>query len=164
MSFVLKSIFKKVVDQAEKEGLPQETSSHLGITEILENESKYAPTKLFFELYEIIDRYLEPGFSLRVGQLMELDDYDVLGLAWKTCLSPRDMFTRCERFFVLMTDTQLYKVKDEGETGSITIYREATRRGIEITNESGTIQKGVSEFRSPYGSIELHLETMCCQI
>ena len=139
MSFVLKSIFKKVVDQAEKEGLLQETISHLGITEILEDESKYAPTETLFELYEIIDQYLESGFSIRVGQLMELDDYDVLGLAWKTCLSPRDMFKRCERFFGLMTDTQVYKVKDEGETGNITIYREATRRGIEISNESSIV-------------------------
>jgi AraC-like DNA-binding protein len=111
----------------------------LGIKGILQNESKYASTDPFFELYEIIDQHLDPGFSIRVGQLMVLDDYDVLGLAWKTCLSPRDMFKRCERFFILMTDTQLYKVQDEGETGSITIYREAPRRGIEISNESSIV-------------------------
>ena len=139
MSFVLKSIFKKVVDLAEKEGLPPESYSHLEVTEILKSDSKYAPTAPFFDLYEIIDRHLDPGFSIRVGQLMVLDDYDVLGLAWKTCLSPRDMFRRCERFFILMTDTQLYKVLDEGETGSITIYRDATRRGIEISNESSIV-------------------------
>lgn len=139
MSFVLKSIFKKVVDQAKKEGLPSDVVSHLGISNILKSESKYAPTDPFFELYEIIDQHLEPGFSIRVGQLMVLDDYDVLGLAWKTCLSPRDMFKRCERFFILMTDTQLYKILDEGETGSITIYRDAPRRGIEISNESSIV-------------------------
>ncbi|NBC05418.1 MAG: helix-turn-helix domain-containing protein [Bacteroidetes bacterium] len=139
MSFVLKSIFKKVVNQAEREGLPPETVSHLGIEDVLRNDSKYAPTDPFFELYEIIDQYLVPGFSIRVGQLMVLDDYDVLGLAWKTCLSPRDMFKRCERFFILMTDTQLYKVQDEGETGNITIYRDASRRGIEISNESSIV-------------------------
>lgn len=139
MSFVLKTIFKKVVDQAVKEGLPPETVSHLGIGEILQNNSKYAPTDPFFELYEIIDQHLQPGFSIRVGKLMVLDDYDVLGLAWKTCFSPRDMFKRCERFFILMTDTQLFKVHDEGETGSVTIYRDATRRGIEISNESSIV-------------------------
>lgn len=139
MSFVLKSIFKKVVDQAKREGLAPETVSHLGIEAILQNDSKYSPTDPFFELYEIIDQHLAPGFSVRVGQLMVLDDYDVLGLAWKTCLSPRDMFKRCERFFILMTDTQLYKVQDEGETGSITIFRDAPRRGIEISNESSIV-------------------------
>lgn len=139
MSFVLKSIFKKVMDQAEREGLASETISHLGIEDIFKNDSKYASTDPFFELYEIIDQHLEPGFSIRVGQLMILDDYDVLGLAWKTCLSPRDMFKRCERFFILMTDTQLYKMQDEGETGSITIYRDAPRRGIEISNESSIV-------------------------
>lgn len=139
MSFVIKSIFKKVVEQAQKEGLHHKTISHLRIEDILHTSSKYAPTAPFFELYEIIDKYLEPGFSIRVGQQMVLDDYDVLGLAWKTCLSPRDMFKRCERFFILMTDTQLYKVKDEGETGSITIYRDASRRGIEISNESSVV-------------------------
>ena len=82
---------------------------------------------------------MDPAFSVRVGQLMELDDYGVLGLAWKTCLSTRDMFKRCERFFGLMTDTQAYKVNDEGKTGNITIYREVTRRGIEISNESSIV-------------------------
>ena len=139
MSFVIKSIFKKVVNQAQKEGLPANAISHLGIEDILQSSSKYAPTEPFFELYEIIDKHLEPGFSIRVGQQMVLDDYDVLGLAWKTCLSPRDMFRRCERFFILMTDTQLYKIQDEGETGSIFIFREATRRGIEISNESSLV-------------------------
>lgn len=38
-----------------------------------------------------------------------------------------------------MTDTQLYKVQDEGETGSIYIYRNAPRRGIEISNESSVV-------------------------
>ena len=33
-----------------------------------------------------------------------------------------DMFERCERLFVLMTDTQRYQVNDEGETG--TTYRQ----------------------------------------
>jgi AraC-like DNA-binding protein len=139
MSFVLKSIFKKVVDQAFDEGLATKAVSHLGIPEILQSKSKYAPTDPFFELYEIIDRHLEPGFSIRVGRQMVLDDYDVLGLAWKTCLSPRDMFKRCERFFILMTDTQIYKVQDEGKTGSIFIFRDAPRRGIEISNESSVV-------------------------
>lgn len=141
MSFVIKNIFQKVVDQAKKEGLPPEAISHLGISDILHNDSEYAPTHPFFELYEIIDKHLEPGFSIRVGQRMILDDYGVLGLAWKTCLSPRDMFKRCERFFVLMTDTQIFKIEDEGDggTGSIYIYRDAPRRGIEISNESSVV-------------------------
>ncbi|SMO71479.1 AraC family transcriptional regulator [Gracilimonas mengyeensis] len=139
MSFVIKSIFNKVVEQAEREGLAADTVEHLGIPSILQNDSRYVPTKALFDLYEIIDQHLEPGFSIRVGQLMVLDDYDVLGLAWKTCLSPRDMFKRCERFFGLMTDTQIYKVEDEGETGSIYMFREATRRGIEISNEGSLV-------------------------
>ena len=127
------------MDQAEREGMSSEVVSHLGISDIIQSKSKYAPTEPFFELYEIIDRHLKPGFSIRVGQQMVLDDYDVLGLAWKTCLSPRDMFKRCERFFILMTDTQLYKVQDEGETGSIYLFRDAPRRGIEISNESSVV-------------------------
>src|SRR6056297_49773 len=139
MSFVIKSIFKKVVDLAKSEGIPEDVLSDLSINNILNDPSNYAPTSTFFDLYEVLDIHLAPAFSVRVGQLMELDDYGVLGLAWKTCLSPRDMFMRCERFFGLMTDTQVYKVNDEGETGNITIYREATRRGIEISNESSIV-------------------------
>lgn len=127
------------MDQAEKEGLAPDFISHLGIPDILQNDSKYAPTDPFFELYEIIDKHLEPAFSIRVGKTMELDNYGVLGLAWKTCYSPRDMFKRCERYFILMTDTQLYKIQDEGATGNIYIFRDAPRRGIEISNESSTV-------------------------
>src|SRR6056297_3977841 len=126
MSFVIKSIFKKVVDLAKSEAIPKDVLSQLSINSILNDPSNYAPTSKLFELYEVIDTYLDPAFSVRVGQLMELDDYGVLGLAWKTCLSTRDMFKRCERFFGLMTDTQAYKVNDEGKTGNITIYREVT--------------------------------------
>ena len=139
MSFVLKSIFRKVVDQAREEGLPRESFSHLGIEEILQGDSKYAPTDPFYALYEIIDRNLEPAFSIRVARRMKLDDYDVLGLAWKTCMSPRDMFIRCERFFIIMTDTMLFKIQDNGDTGSIYLLREAARRGIEISNESSVV-------------------------
>ncbi|MFN1834262.1 AraC family transcriptional regulator ligand-binding domain-containing protein [Balneola sp. MJW-20] len=136
---MIKSIFKKVVDQAESEGLPAEVYSHLGVEDILTNDSNYAPSGPFFDLYEIIDQHLEPAFSIRVASRMVLDDYGVLGLTWKTCLSPRDMFVRCERFFILMTDTLLFKIEDEGDTGSIYLLREATRRGIEISNESSLV-------------------------
>lgn len=139
MSFLIKSIFKKVVDQAQSEGLPSDTYAHLGVEDILSNDSKYAPSAPFFELYEIIEQHLPPAFSIRVASRMVLDDYGVLGLTWKTCSSPRDMFIRCERFFILMTDTLLFKIEDEGDTGNIYLLREATRRGIEISNESSLV-------------------------
>ena len=54
--------------------MPTETISHLAIRDILKNKSRYAPTEPFLELYEIIEKYLELGFPVRVGQQMVLDD------------------------------------------------------------------------------------------
>ena len=139
MSFILKSIFHKVVEQATTEGVPEQKLSDLGVDQILSNISRYAPSELLFEVYELTECYSAPGFAIRVAETMELDDYDLLGLAWKTSCSPRDMFVRCERFFGLMGDTQRYKLVDEGETGSIFMHRKARRRGMEISNEGSLV-------------------------
>ena len=139
MSFVLKSIYKKIIDQAFSEGLPIDSISHLRFREMLLDDATYVSTDTFYEIYEIIEQHLEPAFSIRVASKMKLDDYGVLGLTWKTCYSPRDMFIRCERFFVLMTDTLLFKIQAEGDTGSIYLLRKATRRGVEISNESSLV-------------------------
>ena len=39
------------------------------------------PAEHFFKLHEILDEKLGPGFSIRVGQQMKIDDYGVLGLS-----------------------------------------------------------------------------------
>jgi len=139
MSFVIQSIFDKVYYLALKEGLPEKTIEHFRDSIVPNGDTHYAPTDLFYQMYEIIEKELDPAFSVRVGQLMELDDYGVLGLTWKTCASPRDMFVRCERYFRLMTDTTLFSIKDYGDMGTIYIDRPAARRGIEISNESSTV-------------------------
>lgn len=139
MSFILKSILHKVVEQALSEGVTEQKLSDLGVNQILNNDSKYAPSELLFEVYELSEHIVKPGFAIRVAEKMDLDDYDLLGLAWKTSCSPKDMFVRCERFFNLMGDTQRYKLIVEGETGSIFMYRNAQRRGMEISNEGSLV-------------------------
>jgi AraC-like DNA-binding protein len=90
----------------------------------------------FFELHEMIDGVLGPGFSVRVGQEMKMDDYGVLGLSWKTCSKAGEIFERCERYFHLLSNTYVFKVEQEGEVSNIFLLRDAYRRGIALSNEA----------------------------
>ena len=63
------------------------------------------PADNFFELHEYLDKRLGPGFSVRVGQQMKMEDYGVLGLSWKTCSTAREIFERCERYFHLLSNS-----------------------------------------------------------
>ncbi|MCB0283586.1 MAG: AraC family transcriptional regulator ligand-binding domain-containing protein [Calditrichaeota bacterium] len=94
------------------------------------------PANHFFELHEKLDKKLGPGFSVRVGQQMKIDDYGVLGLSWKTCSWAGEIFERSERYFKLLSNTYFFKVESESEISRIYLNREAHRRGIELSNEA----------------------------
>ncbi|MDF0717484.1 AraC family transcriptional regulator ligand-binding domain-containing protein [Muricauda sp. 334s03] len=94
------------------------------------------PANHFFELHEKLDKELGPGFSVRVGQQMEIEDYGVLGLSWKTCSWAGEIFERSERYFMLLSNTYLFKVEKDLETSRILLNREAYRRGVELSNEA----------------------------
>lgn len=94
------------------------------------------PASHFFELHELLDEKLGPGFSVRVGQQMKVDDYGVLGLAWKTCSWVGEIFDRSERYFKLLSDTYVFKVEKSKDISKIYLFREAHRRGLELSNEA----------------------------
>lgn len=94
------------------------------------------PADHFFELHEFLDEKLGAGFSIRVGQKMKIDDYGVLGLAWKTCSWVGEIFDRSERYFKLLSDTYIFKVEKGIEISKIYLYRDAHRRGLELSNEA----------------------------
>ena len=94
------------------------------------------PANHFFELHEILDKILEPGFSVRIGQQMKIDDYGVLGLSWKTCSWAGEIFERSERYFKLLSNTYLFKVEKDSEISRVYLKREAHRRGAELSNEA----------------------------
>lgn len=94
------------------------------------------PANHFFELHEILDQELGPGFSVRIGQQMKMEDYGVLGLSWKTCSWAGEIFDRSERYFKLLSNTYFFKVERDIEISRIFLNREAYRRGIELSNEA----------------------------
>jgi len=94
------------------------------------------PANHFFELHEKLDIELGPGFSVRVGQQMKMEDYGVLGLSWKTCSWAGEIFERSERYFKLLSNTYFFKVEKDIEISRVFLNREAHRRGMELSNEA----------------------------
>ncbi len=94
------------------------------------------PADEFFELHEIIDEKLGPGFAVRVGQQMKIDDYGVLGLSWRTCSWAGEIFDRSERYFKLLSNTYVFKVEREPDYSIVYLLREPHRRGLELSNEA----------------------------
>jgi len=94
------------------------------------------PADHFFELHERLDKILGPGFAVRVGQQMKIEDYGVLGLSWKTCSWAGEIFDRSERYFKLLSDTYLFKVEKEEELSYVYLLRDGYRRGVELSNEA----------------------------
>ncbi len=94
------------------------------------------PADHFFELHEILDQALGPGFAIRVGQQMKIEDYGVLGLSWRTCSWAGEIFERSERYFKLLSDTYAFKVEKRGSSSVIHLLRDPHRRGLELSNEA----------------------------
>ena len=97
---------------------------------------KAVPADHFFELHEFLDEKLGPGFSVRVGQEMKIEDYGVLGLSWRTCSWAGEIFDRSERYFKLLSDTYVFKVEKNEDVSHIYLFRDAHRRGLELSNEA----------------------------
>lgn len=90
----------------------------------------------FLELHELLDDKLGPGFGVRVGQQMNIDDYGVLGLSWRTCSRVGEIFERSERYFKLLSNTFVWQIKEEGDISHVILNREAHRRGMELSTEA----------------------------
>lgn len=100
------------------------------------DDIRAVPADQFFALHERIDHLLGPGFAVRVGQHMKMDDYGVLGLSWKTCAKAGEIFERCERYFKLLSNTYLFKVNKEGDVSKVHLFRDPYRRGVALSNEA----------------------------
>jgi AraC-like DNA-binding protein len=136
MIYISIKLYRKVIDHAISEGLTHSYFDNLP-TPIDPIESIQAvPADQFFELHEKLDKELGPGFSVRVGQQMKIEDYGVLGLSWKTCSWAGEIFERCERYFKLLSNTYLFKIEKNEKTSRVYLNREANRRGVELSNEA----------------------------
>lgn len=125
-----------MIKQALAEGLTENALQSLSTPIDKIDKLDTVPADHFFELHELLDQKLGPGFSVRIGQQMKIEDYGVLGLAWKTCSWVGEIFYRSERYFKLLSNTYVFKVEKGKEVSKIYLHRDAHRRGLELSNEA----------------------------
>jgi AraC-like DNA-binding protein len=125
-----------VINHAIAEGMTQDDFMNLPIPITDIDDIQAVPADEFFKLHEMIDEKLGPGFSVRVGQQMKIEDYGVLGLSWRTCSWAGEIFDRSERYFKLLSNTYFFKVEKKSEVSVVYLLREPHRRGLELSNEA----------------------------
>ncbi len=136
MHYISISLYRKVIHHALNEGMTKDDFKDLPIPVDAMEGVQAVPADHFFALHEMVDQALGPGFSVRVGQAMKMDDYGVLGLSWKTCSNAGEIFERCERYFKLLSNTYVFKVEKQEEVSLVHLFRDGYRRGVELSNES----------------------------
>ncbi len=136
MKYISISLYRKVINHAISEGMPRSDFSKLPTPPDLMDDVVAVPADEFFKLHEIVDKTLGPGFSIRVGQEMKIEDYGVLGLSWRTCSWAGEIFERSERYFKLLSNTYDFKIEKEEDVSYVYLLRDAHSRGVELSNEA----------------------------
>lgn len=136
LNYISIKLYRKVIDHAIYEGMTRNYFKDLPTPIDSVDSIQAVPADHFFELHEKLDKVLGPGFSVRVGRQMKIEDYGVLGLSWKTCSWAGEIFDRCERYFKLLSNTYLFKVEKIEKISRVYLNREAYRRGVELSNEA----------------------------
>jgi AraC-like DNA-binding protein len=136
MNYISVSLYRKIIEHALKEGMVTEDFMNLPTPYNTLPEIKAVPSDEFFQLHEILEKEVGSGFSVRVGQQMKIEDYGVLGLSWRTCFKAGEIFERSERYFKLLSNTYVFKVEKEVDLSHVHLFRDAHRRGVELSNEA----------------------------
>lgn len=136
MSYISINLYKKIIDHGISEGLTPDDLRELPVPLEEVHKIQAVPSDQFFQTHEFLDEKLGPGFSVRVGQEMKIEDYGVLGLSWRTCSWAGEIFARSERYFQLLSDTYVFKVEKKEDLSYVYLYREPHRRGVELSNEA----------------------------
>lgn len=136
MKYIFIGLYKKIIECALLEGLNREELKKIPTPLENVNNIQAVPASHFFELHEILNEKLDPGFSVRVGQQMKMEDYGVLGLSWRTCSRAVEIFERSERYFKLLSNTYAFKVEKQEEYSHIYLLREPSSKGMELSNEA----------------------------
>ena len=74
MKYISVNLYRKIIDQALAEGMTREDFKNIPIPIDSLSNIQAIPADNFFEVHEIIDQSLGPGFSARVGQEMKIED------------------------------------------------------------------------------------------
>lgn len=136
MKYFSASLYVKMLNCAIAEGMVQEDFADW--TTSLEEAKKLEviSAEEFLTAHELLDDRLGPGFGVRVGQQMIIEDYGVLGLSWRTCSRVGEIFERSERFFKLLSNTFVWQIQKKGDISHVILHREAHRRGMELSTEA----------------------------
>jgi AraC-like DNA-binding protein len=135
MKYISSRLYRKMIGQARAEGLSNANLATFAIPDEQLQTLEAVPAEQFFELHEKLDE-LRPGFAVRVGQEMKIEDYGVLGLSWRTCSRVREIYERSERYFMLLSNTYLFKVNNRGSLSDVLLLREPHRKGVALSNEA----------------------------
>lgn len=136
MNYISISLYRKMIEHALSEGMSLDNYRKLQSSFNSLEQVKAVPAEHFFEIHEELDQLLGPGFSVRVGQQMKIEDYGVLGMSWRTCSWAGEIFDRCERYFKLLSNTYVFKVKKSEAISHVILYRDSHRRGVELSKEA----------------------------
>lgn len=136
MKYISARLYRKIIEHALVEGMELEYFNNLRTPYHALNRVQVVPADEFFALHENIDATLGPGFSVRVGQQMKMEDYGVLGLSWRTCSKAVEIFERSERYFKLLSNTYVFKVENQDDLSFVHLLRDGYRRGVELSNEA----------------------------
>ncbi|MBL7472029.1 helix-turn-helix domain-containing protein [Robertkochia sediminum] len=129
-------LYRKMLNCAIAEGMSREDFTDLPTPINAMDHLQVVAAEEFLSLHELLDEKLGPGFGVRVGQQMKIDDYGVLGLSWRTCSWVGEIFERSERYFKLLSNTFAWTIREEGDISRILLNREAHRRGMELSTEA----------------------------
>lgn len=136
MKYFSINLYKKILNCAIAEGMARKDFEDWPISLEEAENIKFISSEEHLKAHELLDEKLKPGFAIRVGQQMKIDDYGVLGLSWRTCSKVREIFDRSERYFKLLSNTYNWEVKDGEAISHIILNREANRRGMELSSEA----------------------------
>lgn len=136
VKYISVNLYRKLIEVAQTEGMQGDDFANLATPVDRLDHIQAVPAEHFFELHEWLDGHLGPGFSVRAGQQMKIEDYGVLGLSWRTCSWAGEIFDRSERYFKLLSNTYVFKVDKQEDRSDVYLHREAWRRGVELSNEA----------------------------
>ena len=136
MKYFSINLYLKMINCAIAEGMSRDDFMDLPTSIVDAKHLQVVAAEEFMELHEMLDNRLGPGFGVRVGQQMLIEDYGVLGLSWRTCSRVGEIFERSDRFFKLLSNTFVWQIEKEGDISHVILNREAHRRGMELSTEA----------------------------
>ncbi|HKK39489.1 MAG TPA: helix-turn-helix domain-containing protein [Cryomorphaceae bacterium] len=136
MKYFSVHLYRKMINCAIAEGMSRKEFKDLPTPIDALDNIQAIPADEFFAFHEFLDQKLGPGFSVRVGQQMVIDDYGVLGLSWRTCSWVGEIFERSKRYFNLLSNTFFWRIEEIGGVSRVHLDRALYRRGEGLSTEA----------------------------